>query len=150
MRGEEASGRAWIVALGLFVVTIATYSSVGSHDFVNYDDLNLIVNNPRLTIELTPATLASHLWRPFMGNWLPLHWMSIHLGHALHGPDPAAFLLTNVVIHACTTVLLFATLLWMTGAVWRSAFVAAIFALHPLHVESVARGHSTARRQPGP
>jgi tetratricopeptide (TPR) repeat protein len=126
--------------LCLFALTFATYSSITHHEFVNYDDLHLIVNNPKLIRPATLSNLLSHFYAPETGNsnWLPLYWISLQLGFALHGPDPAAFLLTNVLIHAASAVLLFVALRRLTGAVWRSAFVAAVFAVHPLHVESVA------------
>lgn len=127
-----------MIGICLFASTCMIYSSVAHHEFVNYDDLSLILNNPSLTQPATLANLISHFYAPFMGNLLPLYWISMQLGFALHGPDPAAFLLTNVFIHATSAVLLFAALRRLTGAVWRSAFVAAVFALHPLHVESVA------------
>jgi tetratricopeptide (TPR) repeat protein len=122
----------------LFVWTCAAYASVVHHEFVNFDDLIQVVHNPNLRRPATLANLLSHFTVPFEGNLLPLHWISLHLGFALHGPDPAAFLITNVLLHAASTVVLFAALRSLTGALWRSAFVAAVFALHPLHVESVA------------
>jgi len=130
----------YAVCFCLFALTFATYSSVAHHEFVNYDDLHLIVNNPKLVRPATLSNLLSHFDAPETGNsnWLPLYWISLQLGFALHGPDPAAFLLTNVLIHAASAVLLFVALRRLTGAFWRSAFVAAVFAVHPLHVESVA------------
>ena len=122
----------------LFAATVAVYSAVGRHEFVNFDDLSLVVGNPNLTRDATPMSLLSHFWQPYMGNWLPLYWISLHLGHALHGPDAGAFLLTNVVLHALSSVVLLLALARMTGALGCSAFVAGVFALHPLHVESVA------------
>jgi tetratricopeptide (TPR) repeat protein len=130
----------YTIGFCLFALTFATYSSVAHHEFVNYDDLHLIVNNPKLIRSATLSNLLSHFYAPETGNsnWLPLYWISLQLSFALHGPDPAAFLLTNVLIHAASAVFLFAALRRLTGAVWRSAFVAAVFAVHPLHVESVA------------
>jgi tetratricopeptide (TPR) repeat protein len=122
----------------LFAVTVAVYSVVARHEFVNFDDLNLVVGNPNLMRDATPMALLSHFWQPVMGNWLPLYWISMHLGYALHGPDAGAFLLTNVVLHALSSAVLLLALTRMTGALGCSAFVAGVFALHPLHVESVA------------
>ncbi len=130
----------YVVGFCLFALTFVTYSVVLHHEFVNYDDLSLIVNNPRLTRPVSFFNLLSHFDATDAdnGTWLPLYWISMHLGFALHGPNPASFLLTNVLIHAASAVCLFAALRRLTGALWRSAFVAAVFALHPLHVESVA------------
>ena len=136
--GATQQRQRYLVAASLFAVTVAVYSAVTGHEFVNFDDLNLVVQNPNLTRDATPMALLSHFWQPYMGNWLPLYWISLHLGHALHGPDAGAFLLTNVVLHALSSVVLFAALARMTGALGCSAFVAGVFALHPLHVESVA------------
>src|ERR1035437_8894588 len=72
------------------------------------------------------------------GNWHPLTWLSHMLDCQLYGLKPAAHLLTNVLLHVANALLLFSVLRRMTGALWRSALVAALFAWHPLHVESVA------------
>lgn len=136
-RAESRATRATI-AVGLFVATVAVYSRVLGHEFVNYDDVVDIVQNPNLAPAPTPLALLRHFWTPYDGNWLPVYWISLHLGMGLHGPSAPAFLITNVVLHAASAVLLFAALERMTGAIVRSAFVAAVFALHPLHVESVA------------
>ncbi len=130
----------YIAAVCLFAATLVTYFPVVDHEFLNYDDLQLIVHNPTLTRAPTVSNLLSHFQArgPADDNWLPLYWISLQLGFALHGPDAAGFLLTNVLIHAASAVLLSAALRRLSGARWRSAFVAAVFALHPLHVESVA------------
>ncbi len=131
-------GEAVGLPLVLVVWTVATFSAVVGHDFVNYDDLDLVVRNPHVTADPTLGNLASHFWRPYKGNWLPIQWISLQLGHALHGPHAPAFLITNVLVHALSTGLLYAALRRMTGSTWRSAFVAIVFGVHPLHVESVA------------
>ena len=137
---DVGSARKHAVAIGLclFGSILLVYSQVAHHEFVNYDDLVQIVHNPNLTRPATLSNLLSHFHEPYSGNLLPVYWISLHLGLALHGPDPAAFLLGNVLIHATSAVLLFAALRRLTGAVGRSVFVAAVFGLHPLHVESVA------------
>ncbi len=126
------------ISLCLFGSIFLAYFPVAHHEFVNFDDQILIVHNPNLTRPVSISNLLSHFYEPFRGNLLPLHWISLHVGMAVHGPDPAAFLLSNVLIHAISAVFLFAALRRLTGAVGRSAFVAAVFGLHPLHVESVA------------
>ena len=74
----------------------------------------------------------------FAGNWHPLTWLSHELDCQIYGNKPRGPHFTNLFFHAENVLLLFSVLRWMTGAVWRSAFVAALFALHPTHVESVA------------
>ena len=126
------------LAAALFVWTCLTYAPVVHHDFVNFDDLDHVVHNPNLTRPPTLANLLTHFSVPYGGNLLPVYWISLQLGFAAHGANPAAFLVTNVLLHAASSGVLFAALCSLTGAVWRSAFVAAVFAVHPLHVESVA------------
>jgi tetratricopeptide (TPR) repeat protein len=126
------------LALALAAATLWVYAPVRGHEFVSYDDTIMVVENPHLRVPATPANLAAHFSTPFYRNWLPVYWISLHLGFALHGPDPGAFLLTNLAIHISATLLLFLALARMTRAPWPSAFVAGVFALHPLHVESVA------------
>jgi len=127
-----------LIGVGLFAWTCLTYAPVVHHGFVNFDDLEHVVYNPNLTRPATLANLLTHFSVPFGGNWLPVYWISLQLGFALHGANPAAFLVGNVLLHAASSALLFAALYGLTRAVWRSAFVAAVFAVHPLHVESVA------------
>ena len=97
----------YAIGFCLFALTLATYSSVAHHEFVNYDDLRLIVSNPKLTRPATLPNLLSHFYEPETGNsnWLPLYWISLQLGFALHGPNPVALILTNVFIHAASAVL---------------------------------------------
>jgi hypothetical protein len=126
------------IGLCLFLSTFAVYAPVAQHEFLNYDDLRLIVYNPKLLQPATLSNLLVHFYEPITSNYLPLYWISLQLGFAVHGANPAAFLLTNVLIHAISAVVLFVALGRLTGSVWRSAFVAAVFGVHPLHVESVA------------
>jgi tetratricopeptide (TPR) repeat protein len=133
-----AMPRTPLIGFCLFGAVLIAYAPVAHHEFVNYDDLMHVVHNPQLTRPATLSNLLAHFYQPFGGNLLPVYWISLHLGLALHGPDPTPILLGNALIHAISGVLLFAALRRLTGAVWRSAFVAAVFGLHPLHVESVA------------
>ena len=128
--------RRWIV-LSLGVATFATYAAVGGHEFVNYDDRIYIHENPQLREPLTLLSVAL-AFQPYHSNWIPLTSLSLLLDYALFGAFAPAFLRTNVLLHAASAILLFLALARMTGALWRSAFVAAVFALHPIHVESVA------------
>jgi tetratricopeptide (TPR) repeat protein len=123
------------VALGLVIAVGGVFFQVHDHAFVNYDDLMYL---SKLQAELNAGSIWLAFTRPFQVNWIPLTWISMLADHALYGDEPAGYLLTNAALHALAAVLLFLAFERMTGAVWPSAFVAAVFAIHPLHVESVA------------
>jgi len=116
----------------------AVYAPVRDHEFVNYDDDLYIVENQNLRAPLGLESVRRAFASPYETNWIPLTWLSLHVDYALYGTEPAGYHLTNVGLHALSTVLLFFALSRMTRATWPSAFVAAVFALHPLHVESIA------------
>jgi protein O-mannosyl-transferase len=124
------------VALGLAILTV--YWPVVLQDFVNYDDQEYVTDNPRVQKGIAWegmvwAFTTRHSW-----NWHPLTWLSHMLDCQLFGLDAGAHKVVNVAFHIANTLILFFALVRMTAAPWRSAFVAAGFALHPLHVESVA------------
>ena len=125
------------IALGLLLLVVAVFHPVHDHAFLNYDDPLYVTDNPMLRGDLAWSGIA-RAFRPYENNWIPLTWISLQLDHAFYGKDPAGYHWTNVALHAIGSLLLFAALARSTGAVWRSAFVAAVFAVHPLHVESVA------------
>lgn len=125
------------VTLGLVVLWAAVFAQARHHDFVDWDDGIVIVENESIQRPLDAASLAYHFSHPIQGNWIPLALISLHVDHALHGLDPSGFHTTNLVLHLLTTLLLYALLFRMTAAPGPSAFVAAVFAVHPLHVESV-------------
>lgn len=127
-----------LIAVSLAAAVTAVYLQVGGHEFVDFDDVIEIVENPNLPPGPTLTGVLRSFTRFYDFNWTPLTWISLQVDYGLYGLNPAGYLLTNVALHAVSTVLLFCVLLRMTGATWRSAFVAAVFALHPLHVESVA------------
>ena len=126
-----------VVAAALVVLTLYLYLPVQNHEFIDYDDPLYVVDNPMLDEPLSPDSLVEAFY-PYETNWIPVTWISLQLDSALWGREPTGYLLTNVALHAMSAVTLFAALLLMTGALWRSATVAAVFAIHPLHVESVA------------
>jgi tetratricopeptide (TPR) repeat protein len=126
------------VACLLCGATFAIYLQVRHHDFVNYDDPIYIVNNPSLESGMSLATVGRAFSEPYETNWIPLTWISLQVDHAIFGFEPAGYHLVNVALHALSAVLLYLVLARMTGSPWPSAFVAAVFAVHPLHVESVA------------
>ncbi len=126
-----------VVALCLAALCFALYAPVRRHAFVDYDDDRYVLENPNLRLPLDAAALR-RAFEPYETNWIPLTWLSLHLDWRLHGPRPAGYLLENAALHAASAALLFLALSSLSGAVGRSAFVAAVFAAHPLHVESVA------------
>ena len=122
----------------LAVLTFAVYLPVGRYDFVNYDDLDYVTTNPHVQTGLKWQNVMWAFTSGHASNWHPLTWLSHMLDCQLFGQHAGAHHLVNVFFHSVNTLLLFLVLRRMTGALWRSALVAALFALHPLHVESVA------------
>lgn len=127
-----------LILLGLAVVTFGIYAQVIGHRFVVIDDLSYIEGNPMVNRGVTPAGLVWAFTTFHSGNWHPLTWIAHMIDSQLFGTIAGGHLLVNALIHAANTVLLFWFLLRTTRARWSSALVAALFALHPLHVESVA------------
>ena len=130
--------REWPIYLLLFLATFAVYSQVRHFDFVNFDDPEYVTDNNHVRTGLTWDGVAWALTSTGAENWFPLTRISHLVDYQLFGMRSGWHHLTNLLLHAFATLLLFAALKRMTGAVWRSAFVAFLFALHPLHVESVA------------
>ena len=127
----------WICLL-LLAATLAAYSQVRSYDFVNYDDPQYVVDNIHVRAGLTAGGLVWALTSFDAANWFPLTWISHMAVCQFFGMEAGWHHLTNVWLHALSVLLLFAVLNRITKARWPSAFVAFLFALHPLHVESVA------------
>lgn len=136
-RSENKRTR-WLICLVLIVITAGVYSRVGGFGFVNYDDPAYISKNPMISGGLTLKGLSGAFTETYAENWHPLTWISLMLDCQLFGLNAAASHWVNVAWHIANTVLLFVLLQRLTGAAWRCAAVAALFALHPLHVESVA------------
>lgn len=130
--------RTTLVSLGIVVAVAAVYARVLDFDFVNYDDPGYVTENRMVQRGLTPEGLVWAFTTDAMVGWQPLTWLSHMLDRELYGPDPAGHHATSVLLHALNALLVFLVLRSLTGAVWRSAIVAALFALHPLRVESVA------------
>jgi Tfp pilus assembly protein PilF len=122
--------------LGLLV--IAVYYPVVGHEFVSLDDPTYYLKNPNLDGRFGVDDVIGAFAHPYFANWTPLTSISIAFDNALYGTTPTGFLVTNVLLHAAAALLLFLTLRRMTGEVGPAVFVAAVFAVHPLHVESVA------------
>jgi len=127
-----------IVALLLALVTLAIYGPTVRHDFINYDDGGYIYRNPQVQAGLTKTGLIWALTAFTESNWHPLTWLSHMLDCQLFGLRPGWHHLVSVLFHVANSILLFWVLKRMTAAPWRSAMTAALFALHPMHVESVA------------
>jgi tetratricopeptide (TPR) repeat protein len=125
------------IALVLVALTLSVFAGVRDHEFVDLDDLGGIQGNPDLEADSLGGAFRNAFTKPLLSNWIPITSLSHQLDRRLYGPEGAGHLLTNVAIHAGSTVLLFLALSSLTGARARSAFVAAVFAVHPLHVETV-------------
>ena len=131
-------GRDLLVIIFLIMVTFAVFSQVLNHEFINYDDDGYVTNNHRVQAGLTHDNITWAFTATELANWHPLTWLSHMLDCQLYGLNPRGHHLTSVLLHLLNTVLLYLVLRRFTKAMWQSAFVAALFALHPLHLESVA------------
>jgi protein O-mannosyl-transferase len=130
------------MAVGVCAVLVAAvllvFGQTVRYDFVNYDDDLYFTANSHVQAGLTWRGTAWAFSTGYNGNWHPLTWLSFMLDVALWGTGPTGPHLTNLLLHAANTALLFLLSTRLTGALWRSALVAALFGMHPLHVESVA------------
>jgi Flp pilus assembly protein TadD len=131
-------GSKLLVAAGLIISTLLVYGQVINHQFINLDDDIYIYENPMVTAGLTTRGLAWAFSTFHASNWHPLTWVSHMLDVQMFGLSPGPHLAVNVFFHILNTLLVLAVLFGMTNRLWRSALVAALFALHPMHVESVA------------
>jgi protein O-mannosyl-transferase len=129
---------ALLVCLGLAAATLFVYWQVGSFDFISYDDAEYVYENYYAWQGLTPQSVAWAFTARYAANWHPLTWLSHMLDVSIFGMNPGPMHMVNLLFHLANSMLLLAVLKRMTGALWPSAFVAAAFALHPMHVESVA------------
>jgi tetratricopeptide (TPR) repeat protein len=130
--------RQLLICLFLTVAVLAAFWQVNRCDFINYDDEDYITENSHIQNGITLEGVRWAFTTSHAANWHPLTWLSHMLDCQLFGLKPGRHHLTNVFFHIANTLLLFLILNRMTRALWQSAFVAALFALHPLHVESVA------------
>ena len=129
---------AFAISLALAALTFAAYSSVRGHEFQQFDDADYVTQNPAVRAGLTWTSIKWAFTTPWAGNWHPLTWLSHMTDVRLFGMDPGGHHLMNLLIHVLTTLLLLRLFWRATGLMWPSALVAALFAVHPLHVESVA------------
>ena len=131
----------WVVfgvCICLALLTWAVFGQTLRHDFVNYDDPRYVYQNTRITNGLNIAGIAWAFTHIHAENWHPLTTITHMLDCQLYGLRASGHHSTNVLLHTIGVILLFIVLRQMTGAFWQSAFVATVFAVHPLHVESVA------------
>jgi thioredoxin-like negative regulator of GroEL len=129
----------FLIAAALVLVTAAVYWQVGGHDFITlYDDAKYVTSNGHIRSGLNWGNVVWAFTTGHEANWHPITWLSHMLDCTLFDLDSKGHHLSNLFFHLLNVVLLFLVLNQMTGAVWRCGFVAALFALHPLHVESVA------------
>ncbi|RJP89666.1 MAG: tetratricopeptide repeat protein [Desulfobacteraceae bacterium] len=137
----KASHKSLLIALGLIAITIAAYAKIYSFEFINFDDTCYVTKNERVQQGLNSDNVV---WAfipaggPDQVYWHPLTWLSHMLDVELFGLNPAGHHLMNLAFHIINVLLLFLVLQRMTGEIWKSAFVAALFALHPINVDSVA------------
>ena len=137
MIGKGKTRAEFLIAFGLFLSVFLVYNSIPTFEFNNYDDLHYIVENPVVQKGLTLSNIYWAFTSFSVSNWHPVTWLSHMLDCSLFGMNPGGHYWTNLLLHSLNSILLFIILLKMTGGPWRSAFVAVLFAVHPLHVESV-------------
>jgi len=137
---NKAPNKYWVplIYVALMFATIIAFEPIRQNEFVNYDDYAYVTQNPHVQTGLTNNSIIWAFTAAYSHNWHPLTWLSHMLDCQLFGLNPHRHHLTSLLFHIANTLLLFVVLKNMTGALWQSAFVAAAFALHPLHVESVA------------
>lgn len=127
-----------LICLFLVLSTLSVYWQLRNYDFIVFDDQQYVEKNKIVREGLTFKGVQWAFTTGSAANWHPVTWLSHMADVELYGVNPGYHHMTNVIFHILNAVLLFLTLKMMTGAVWKSGFVAALFALHPLHVESVA------------
>ena len=127
-----------MISLFLILAIVMIYGQVGSFGFVDWDDGSYVTKNLYVQKGLSEEGFIYAFSTFHGGSWHPVTWLSHMLDSELYGLNPAGHHYTNIIFHIANSLFLFFILFRMTGALWRSAFVAALFAVHPLHVESVA------------
>ena len=126
------------ICLGLALIIIVPFYQTSQFKFVIYDDSRYILGNKNIQAGFDRSSVSWAFTTLFASNWQPLTWLSLMLDSKIYGTNAGGYHLTNMLFHQVNTLLLFLILVRMTGGLWKSGFVAALFAVHPLHVESVA------------
>jgi len=137
-KGSQKRARTAFVGAALVALTLLAYAGVGGHEFVNFDDGDYVKGNPHVRAGLTLDGVAWAFTTFHSANWHPLTWLSHMLDAELFGLDAGAHHRTNAALHALNALLCFLALRALTRATWPGALAAALFALHPLRVQSVA------------
>lgn len=127
-----------LICLFLSITTFSVYWQIHQYDFVSFDDNEYVYDNPHVKSGITLKNIIWAFTAFHSNNWHPLTWMSHMLDCQLFGLNAGCHHFINLLFHVANTLLLFLIFKQMTGSLWKSSFIAAIFALHPLHVESVA------------
>ncbi|HWF19135.1 MAG TPA: hypothetical protein VG754_07700, partial [Verrucomicrobiae bacterium] len=135
---SDDQNRDRMVCALLALVTLLLYWPTRHFEFNNYDDAQYLTTNPHVQSGLTWSAIKWAFTTGYAANWHPLTWLSHALDYQIYGSNAGGHHLTGVLFHIADSVLLFLLLRQLTGAFWRCAIVAALFAWHPLHVESVA------------
>jgi len=143
LNSQENQHQKWmpvLICLALAVLTVAAFIPIKDSGFISLDDDIYVYENTYIQSGLNANSIkqafSSELAK--VGHWHPLTWLSLMLDHQIFGLNPSGYHLVNLLFHVVNTLLLFLILRRMTKSLWPSAFVAALFAIHPLHVESVA------------
>jgi len=134
----SSTERILIIYIVLAAMILAVYWQVSQFDFVNLDDYVYVKENSHIAHGITLEGIRWAFSTTYAEFWHPLTWLSLMLDYQLYGLNAGGYHMTNVILHILSTLLLFRLFNRMTGAIWKSAFVAAFFAIHPLRVESVA------------
>jgi len=138
---EQFRKKRFCVFFACFILTVGIFSVFGqavNYDFLAYDDYAFVANNPHIKEGLTKESLKWAFTSTHACFWKPVTWLSYLLDIEIFGTSPFGFHFTNIILHYFNTLLLFAVLYFMTGALWPCVAVGLLFGIHPLHVESVA------------
>ena len=127
-----------VICIFLMVSTFVVYSQIQNHEFINFDDDKYVTVNPNVQTGITSESIKWAFTTLYSYAWHPMTWISHMLDYHLFGLHPKGHHLSSLLLHIVNALLLFMVLLKMTGALWQSGFVAVMFALHPINVESVA------------
>jgi hypothetical protein len=137
-RQEISPRMTWAIAVGLTAITVLVFAPVRHHPFFSFDDPGYVYENPKVKGGLTLAAAKWAMTTGYFANWHPVTWLSHMLDVQLFGLNAGAHHVVNLLFHVANTLLLFLVFYRTTNRAYPSAFVAALFAIHPMHVESVA------------
>lgn len=126
------------IATALILLNLLVYAQVGGFDFINLDDRKFVHVYPHLDTGIGPEGIRHAFLEPYLANYTPISTLSYHLDYILYEIEGSGFHLTNLLFHVLNSILLYLVLFHLTRALWPAAFAAVLFAIHPLHVESVA------------